>query len=106
MYDTHSKIYYFVQFPNHPLIHLYNSPLYFLHARIYTLRTFLKNHKLPSSYEGNNLIPQHLMDGVEGGKGGGMLEILHTHLEFIFPKVLPMFISHYSVSYSIGRTFL
>jgi hypothetical protein len=35
-----------------------------------------------------------------------LLEILHTHLGFIFPKVFPMFISHYSVSYSLGRIFL
>jgi hypothetical protein len=35
-----------------------------------------------------------------------MLEILHTHLGFIFPKVFPMFISHYSVSYILGRIFL
>jgi hypothetical protein len=33
----------------------------------------------------------------------GVLEILHTHLGFHFPKVFPMFISHYSVSYSLGR---
>jgi len=37
---------------------------------------------------------------------GGMLEILHTHPGFLFPKVFPMFISHYSVSYSLGRIFL
>jgi hypothetical protein len=35
-----------------------------------------------------------------------MLEILHTHLGIIFPKVFPMFTSHYSVSYSLGRIFL
>jgi hypothetical protein len=36
----------------------------------------------------------------------GVLEILHTHLGFIFPKVLPMFISHYSVFYILGRIFI
>jgi hypothetical protein len=36
----------------------------------------------------------------------GVLDILHTHLGFIFLKVLPMFISHYSVSYILGRIFL
>jgi hypothetical protein len=35
-----------------------------------------------------------------------MLEILHTHLGFIFPKVFPMFISHYPVSYILGRIFI
>ena len=43
------------------------------------------------------------------GSGQGktiLLEILHTHLIFIFPKVFPIFISHYSVSYSLGRIFL
>jgi hypothetical protein len=32
-----------------------------------------------------------------------ILDILHKHLGFIFHKVFPMFISHYSVSYSLGR---
>jgi hypothetical protein len=36
----------------------------------------------------------------------GVLELLHTHLGFIFPKVFPMFISHYSVSYILGIIFL
>jgi hypothetical protein len=35
-----------------------------------------------------------------------MLELVHTHLKFIFPKVFPMFIGHYSVSYILGRIFL
>ena len=35
--------------------------------------------------------------------GYHMLEILHTHLGFLFPKVFPMFISHYSIFYSLGR---
>jgi hypothetical protein len=35
-----------------------------------------------------------------------LLEILHTHLGFIFPKVVAMFISDYSISYSLGRIFL
>jgi hypothetical protein len=35
-----------------------------------------------------------------------MLELLHTHLGFIFPKVIPcllVIISHYSVSYILGE---
>jgi hypothetical protein len=35
-----------------------------------------------------------------------MLEILHTHLLFLFPKFFPMFICHYLVSYILGRIFL
>jgi hypothetical protein len=35
-----------------------------------------------------------------------VLELLHTHLGFLFPKVFPMFISHYSVSYILGIIFL
>jgi hypothetical protein len=35
-----------------------------------------------------------------------LLEILHTHLGFIFPKVFLMIIIHYSISYSLGRIFL
>jgi hypothetical protein len=37
---------------------------------------------------------------------GGVLKILHTHLGFIFPKVFPMFISHYPVSYILGIIFI
>jgi hypothetical protein len=37
-----------------------------------------------------------------GDVQGGVLKILHTHLGIIFPKVLPMFTSHYSISYSLG----
>jgi hypothetical protein len=36
----------------------------------------------------------------------GMLELLHTHLGFIFPKVIPcllVIISHYPVSYILGE---
>jgi hypothetical protein len=35
-----------------------------------------------------------------------MLELLHTHLGFIFPKVIPcllVIISHYPVSYILGE---
>jgi hypothetical protein len=35
-----------------------------------------------------------------------MLELLHTHLGFIFPKVIPcllVIISHYLVSYILGE---
>jgi hypothetical protein len=35
-----------------------------------------------------------------------MLELLHTHLRFIFPKVIPcllVIISHYPVSYILGE---
>jgi hypothetical protein len=35
-----------------------------------------------------------------------MLELLHTHLGFIFPKVFPfllVIISHYPVSYILGE---
>jgi hypothetical protein len=35
-----------------------------------------------------------------------VLEILHTHLRFLFPKFFPMFISHYPVSYILGRILL
>jgi hypothetical protein len=37
---------------------------------------------------------------------GGVLEILHTHLGFIFPKVFPcllVIIIHYPVSYILGE---
>jgi hypothetical protein len=36
----------------------------------------------------------------------GVLELLHTHLGFIFPKVFPcllVIISHYPVSYILGE---
>ena len=36
----------------------------------------------------------------------GVLELLHTHLGFVFPKVFPcllVIISHYSVSYISGE---
>jgi hypothetical protein len=36
----------------------------------------------------------------------GVLELLHTHLGFIFPKVFPcllVIISHYPVSYNLGE---
>jgi hypothetical protein len=39
-------------------------------------------------------------------QGGGVLELLHTHLGFIFPKVficLLVIISHYPVSYILGE---
>jgi hypothetical protein len=39
-------------------------------------------------------------------RGGGVLELLHTHLGFIFPKVFPcllVIISHYLVSYILGE---
>jgi hypothetical protein len=42
---------------------------------------------------------QHI--DVQGGGGG--VEILHTHLGFLFPKIFPTFFSHYSFSYSLGR---
>jgi hypothetical protein len=35
-----------------------------------------------------------------------LLELLHTHLGFIFPKVFPcllVIISHYPVSYNLGE---
>jgi hypothetical protein len=32
--------------------------------------------------------------------------VLDTHLGFIFPNVFPIFISHYSISYILGRIFL
>jgi hypothetical protein len=35
-----------------------------------------------------------------------LLEILHTLLGFLFPKVFPMFISYYPVSYILGRIFI
>jgi hypothetical protein len=38
--------------------------------------------------------------------GPNMLELLHTHLGFIFPKVIPcllVIISHYPVSYILGE---
>jgi hypothetical protein len=35
-----------------------------------------------------------------------VLEILHRHLGILFPKVFPMFTSHYLVSYRLGRIFL
>jgi hypothetical protein len=37
---------------------------------------------------------------------GKLLELLHTHLGFIFPKVFPcllVIISHYLVSYILGE---
>jgi hypothetical protein len=37
---------------------------------------------------------------------GGVLELLHTHLGFIFPKFIPcllVIISHYPVSYILGE---
>jgi hypothetical protein len=40
---------------------------------------------------------------------GGVLELLHTHLGFIFPKVFPcllVIISHYLVSYILGENIL
>jgi hypothetical protein len=37
---------------------------------------------------------------------GGLLDLLHTHQGFIFPHVFPMFITHYSISYILGRIFL
>jgi hypothetical protein len=39
---------------------------------------------------------------------GGVLELLHTHLGFIFPKGFPcllVIISHYLVSYILGEIF-
>jgi hypothetical protein len=37
---------------------------------------------------------------------GGVLELLHTHLGFLFPKVFPcllVIMSHYPVSYILGE---
>jgi hypothetical protein len=37
---------------------------------------------------------------------GGVLELLHTHVGFLFPKVFPcllVIISHYPVSYILGE---
>jgi hypothetical protein len=44
-----------------------------------------------------------LMNKLEREEGGVSMNVecvgvLHTHLGFIFPKVFPMFISHYPVS--------
>jgi hypothetical protein len=41
-----------------------------------------------------------------GTSGSSMLELIHTHLGFIFPKVFPcllVIISHYPISYILGE---
>jgi hypothetical protein len=48
--------------------------------------------------------PQHI-EGVKNDLNE-LLELLHTHLGFIFPKFFPCFlviISHYPVSYILGE---
>jgi hypothetical protein len=51
----------------------------------------------------------HLTFQLANGSMGNMLELLHTHLGFIFPNFFPcllVIISHYPISYILGENIL
>jgi hypothetical protein len=67
------------------------------------LYSFGENHVLKNSMISETYLATIC---IEKSCTSGMLELLHTHLGFIFPKVIPcllVIISHYPVSYILGE---